>query len=190
MQICNIVEALGFFLPQIYLPTYAQQTLGSSPLQGAFSILAINVASVFGCICMGSFVDRYHVTTCILISTVGTVLGVFLFWGFATSLPLLYVFATVYGLFAGSFSSTWTGIIRDVQKRNDNAHLGMVFGFLAFGRGIGNVLSGPLSEALVKGEPWAAKAAYGTEYGALITFTGVSALLGGGSFFLRKAGFL
>jgi len=107
-------------------------------------------------------------------------------------LPLLYVFCVCYGLFAGSFSSTWTGIIRYVQGKADNADAGLIFAFLAFGRGVGNVVSGPLSEALVKGRPWVGEAAmaYGTGYGPLITFTGVSALLGGCSFIVRRVGYL
>lgn len=66
----------------------------------------------------------------------------------------------------------------------------MVFVLLAAGRGIGNVVSGPLSEVLVKGRPWLgdAGAGYGSGYGALIVSTGVSALLGGGSFLGRVVG--
>jgi MFS family permease len=188
MQACNIIEALGYFLPSIYLPSYAKNTLESSSLAAACTVIALNLASVFGCVCMGSFIDRYHVTTCIGISTVGTTLGVFLFWGLATNLPILYVFAISYGFFAGSFSSTWTGIIRDVKKKSDTADSGMVFAFLAFGRGVGNVVSGPLSETLMKGKPWVGTASmgYGTEYRGLIVFTGISALLGGGSFLWHR----
>jgi MFS family permease len=192
LQTCNVLEALGFFLPSIYLPTFAQNTLSSSSIASAFTVIAINIASVFGCVVMGTLIDRYHVTTCILISTLGATLGVFLLWGFSTSLPLLYIFCVVYGLFAGSFSSTWTGIIELVRGKSQNADAGMVFGFLAFGRGVGNLASGPLSEALVKGRPWIGEAAmaYGSGYGPLITFTGISALLGGLSFGARRIGWV
>lgn len=191
MQTCNILEALGYFLPTIYLPSFAKEALDSSSLASAFTVIAFNTASVFGCVFMGSLIDKYHVTTCILISTLGATLGVFLLWGFSTSLPLLYVFCVVYGLFAGSFSSTWTGIIAETQRKMDNADAGLVFAFLAFGRGVGNVASGPLSEALVKGRPWGELGlAYGTGYGPLITFTGVSALLGGCSFVVRRVGWM
>jgi MFS family permease len=191
-QFCNVLEALGYFLPTIWLPTYAQQYLNATNLQGAFTIIAINVASVFGCVIMGSIMDRYHVTTGILISSIPTTLSVFLFWGLSTNLALLYLFCVAYGLFAGSFSSTWTGIIHDVQRKNEGADAGLIFAFLAFGRGVGNVVSGPLSEALVHGKPWFSEAAasYGSGYGPLIAFTGVSALLGGGSFFGRRIGWL
>ena len=192
LQACNVLEALGYFLPSIYLPTYAQQYLGASPFPAAFTLIAINVASVFGCIAMGSLIDRFHVTTCILLSSIGATVGTFLLWGFSTSLPILYVFCVTYGLFAGSFSSTYSGIIKDVLKRSDTADAGLVFAFLAAGRGIGNVVSGPLSEALVKGRPWWGKAgmAYGSGFGPLIAFTGVSAACGALSFVARSVGWL
>ncbi|KAK7711200.1 hypothetical protein SLS57_008115 [Botryosphaeria dothidea] len=181
LQAGNILESLGFFLPNIYLPTYARSVLGTSSLLASLTIVVYNVASVFGCVLMGFIVDRVPVTTCILISTVGATVGVFVLWGLALNLPLLYVFCVVYGLFAGSFTSTWPGIMRDVTTKMRGAvDPGMVFACLAAGRGIGNVVSGPLSEALVgKTEGWHAGWAYGSGFGALIVFTGVSAALGG-----------
>lgn len=191
LQTGNIIEGLGFFLPSIYLPTYAR-SLGASILTSTLTIILFNVASVFGCVIMGAIVDRYHVTTCIMISTIGSSIGVFVLWGVSTSLAPLYIFCIIYGLFAGSFTSTWPGIMRDVQKRKTSADPGMVFAWLAAGRGIGNVASGPLSEALVKGRPWSGQAAlgYGSGYGTLIVFTGVTAFLGGLGIFGRRLGWI
>ncbi|EKG19881.1 Major facilitator superfamily [Macrophomina phaseolina MS6] len=180
LQLGNVLEGLGFFLPNIYLPTYASTVLGTSSLLSSLTVVLFNVASVFGCIAMGYIIDRVPVTTGIFISTVGATVGVFLLWGFALNLPLLYVFCIVYGFFAGSFTSTWPGIMRDVTNRMRGAvDPSMVFACLAAGRGIGNVVSGPLSEALVEAGQWKAGWAYGSGYGALIVFTGISALLGG-----------
>lgn len=153
LQACNVIEALGFFLPTIYLPMYARSTMDASSSLSALTVILFNVSSVIGCVMMGGLVDKWHVTTCILISTVGTVLSVFLLWGFSVSLPPLYVFALVYGLFAGSFTSTWPGIMRDVKAEKRSADPSMVFACLAAGRGVGNVASGPLSEALIRGLP-------------------------------------
>jgi MFS family permease len=189
---CNMVEALGYFLPSIYLPTYVRNTLHSSSLAAAFTIIAINLSSVFGCVLMGVLIDRYHVTTCILVSTIGTTVGVFLLWGFSTSLPLVYIFCVTYGLFAGSFTTTWTGVIRNIRGKVESADTSMLFAFLAFGRGIGSICSGPLSQQLISGSPWLGsnKLAYGSGYGPLITFTGVSALVAGSSIIFRKSGYL
>ncbi|KAK0630770.1 major facilitator superfamily domain-containing protein [Bombardia bombarda] len=207
-QLANIVEATGYFLPAIYLPSYARSAIGASPFPSALTLLLLNVASVFGCVAMGSLIDRIHVTTCILVSTLGTVAGTFLLWGFSASLPLLYVFCIVYGLFAGSFTSAWPGIMREVARQQreeredgdgsggDNAKAPadptMVFAFLALGRGVGNMVSGPLSEALMRDAPWRGQAfgGYGSGYGGLIAFTGATALFGGGSYAWRKLGWL
>jgi hypothetical protein len=45
---------------------------------------------------------------------------------------------------------------------------------------------------MVKGFPWSdsAFAGYGSGYGPLIVFTGVTALLGGGSFLWKRIGWL
>ncbi|GMG53401.1 unnamed protein product [Aspergillus oryzae var. brunneus] len=179
-QMGNIVEALGYFLPTIYLPTIAR-TLGASSILASLTVILCNLASVFGCIAMGHLVDRYHATTCILVSTIGSTLAVFFLWGFSVSLAPLYMFCVVYGLFAGSFTSTWPAIMNEVVKKSQLADPSIVFGFLATGRGIGNIVSGPLSDALIKGS-WSydpSAFAYGTTYGTLIIFTGITALFGG-----------
>ncbi|KAI3318009.1 major facilitator superfamily transporter [Xylariaceae sp. AK1471] len=197
-QTANIVEAMGFFLPGIYLPTYARTSLGAPSLSAATTILLVNVASVFGCVAMGWLIDRLHVTTCILLSTIGATVGVLVIWGLSSSLGLLYFFCIVYGLFAGSFTSAWPGIMKDISLKGQNSDRGhvdpsMVFGFLAAGRGVGNVVAGPLSEGLTRGLLWKGETAaygYGSGYGSLIVFTGVTALLGGASFLWRRLGLL
>ncbi|KAI5922670.1 MFS general substrate transporter [Camillea tinctor] len=205
-QLANVVEATGFFLPGIYLPTYARAALGAAPFTAATTVLAVNVASVFGSVAMGWLIDRFHVTTCILLSTIGTTAGVFLLWGLSSSLPLLYLFCVVYGLFAGSFTSAWPGIMMELTRKGESqtsspgagAGAGfvdptMVFGWLAAGRGVGNLVSGPLSAGLTRGMPWKGETAafgYGSEYGGLIVFTGVTAFLGGASWIWRRFGLL
>lgn len=197
-QLANVVEATGFFLPGIYLPTYARSALGAASYGSATTILLVNVASVFGCVVMGWFIDRFHVTTCIMLSTIGATLGVLLLWGLSSSLPLLYFFCVVYGFFAGSYSSAWPGIMKDIVSKGERIGGGyidptMVFGWLAAGRGIGNVVSGPLSESLVQGMPWRGDTAaygYGSGYRSLIVFTGVTALVGGASFIWKRLGIL
>lgn len=170
----NIFESLGFFIPNIWLPTYAR-SLGLPSIAGTLTIMLFNVTSVFGQVLMGALTDRLHVTTVVLISTIGSTLSVFLFWGLAVSMPVLFIFALAYGLFAGGFTSTFSGVIREVQRLETGTEAGMIFGLLSAGRGVGSVLSGPLSEALLREKPWVGEAAlgYGTGYGGLMVFTGI-----------------
>lgn len=96
----------------------------------------------------------------------------------------------MYGLFAAPWAGTWPGIMRDVLQKK-NADSGMVFASLAAGKGIGNIASGPLSEALLRSASWEnAALGYGSGYGTLIVFTGVTAVCGGCSFAARRAGWL
>ncbi|XWW94738.1 hypothetical protein V2A60_002685 [Cordyceps javanica] len=206
-QATNVVEALGYFLPGIYLPSYARAALGAGPFPSALTLLVVNVATVVGCVTMGWLTDRLHVTTCILVSTAGTAVGTFALWGLGRNLATLYAFCALYGMFAGAYTSTWPGIMRQLTTappgRGSGGEEGsggggrtfdpiMVCGFLAMGRGIGNVVSGPLSEALIANMPWKgeAMAGYGSGYGTLIAFTGTTAVVGGGSYLFRRVGWM
>lgn len=192
LQTGNILQSLGFFMPNIYLPTYAA-AVGLPPQAGAAALALANATSVCGQIALGALSDRLHITTVIALSTGGAALSVFVGWGLAAaSLPLLCVFALVYGVSAGAYTASYTGMIRAVRASDPRAEPGLVFGLLAAGRGVGSVVAGPLSEALVGGKRWEGEAAggYGTGFGPLIVFTGVSALLGGVSVLGRRVGWL
>ncbi|KAJ5894967.1 hypothetical protein N7495_006658 [Penicillium taxi] len=176
----NILEALGFFLPGIYLPSFAHR-IGATELVASLTVTVLNLASVFGSVALGFLTDRFHVLTCIAISTVGTVISVFLLWGFSTTVPVLLVFCVAYGLFAGSYSATWSGMIREVQKVDSAADPTIIFSLIAFGRGIGNVVSGPFSEFLLRKDSRNEHmlGAYGSGFGLVIGCTGLTAFLGG-----------
>ncbi|KAF2684530.1 MFS general substrate transporter [Lentithecium fluviatile CBS 122367] len=189
LQSGNIIQGLGYFLPAIYLPTYAR-SLGASGMESTVTLILLNAAAFVGSFCMGAAVDRFDVVNCLFVSAIGSTLAVFLLWGFATSLAPLYVFCLVYGAFAGSTASSWSAIIRDTKAKRSGADAGMVFAFLSAGKGLSNVSSGPLSEALLHVGNWRAGMAYGSGYGALIVFTGATALLSGWSFAAKRIGWL
>ena len=186
-SIGNTIEALGFFLPTLYLPTYAR-SLGASDFLSSLTVILFNLTSVVSSILVGFLSDRYHVTVPILISTVGTVLSVFFIWGCSVSIPSLYIFCIAYGLLAGGYSSSWSGISQEIQNANPGIDATVIFPFMELGRGIGNIVSGPLSEALLKADTWQGVAwgAYGRNYGPLVVCTGVTALIGGISVVARK----
>ncbi len=189
LQSGNIFQSLGYFLPAIYMPTYAR-SLGASAIEGTLTIILINAASSFGNLCMGAAVDRFQVVNCALTSALGSSIGIFLLWGLSSSLAPLYIFCIIYGGFAGCVSSMYSAIIRDTKEKRRGADSGMIFACLSAGKGVGYMVSGPLSEALLRAGSWHAEKAYGTQYGALITFTGVTALLGGWGFAAKRVGWL
>lgn len=189
LQSCNILQGIGYFLPAIYLPTFAR-SLGANTIESTVTIILLNAAAFVGSLTMGVAVDKYDVVNCLLVAAIGSATGVFLLWGFSTSLAPLYIFSIVYGAFAGCQASSWSGIIRDTQEKRTSADSGMIFAFLSAGKGVGNLASGPLSEALLHAGNWNAGFAYGSGYGALIAFTGATALLSGWSYGAKRLGWM
>lgn len=177
-QLSSMFESLGYNLPTIYLSSYAI-SIGLPRGAGTLVIALLNCASIVGALGTGYLCDHLRVTTVISISTIGSTLSVLLFWGLATDFEVLILFALSYGIFAGGFSATWSGMIREIRNEDDKAQLGML-GLFNAGRGLSSMLSGPLSGLILKGAPLKGKAAlgYGTGYGALILFTAISAFLG------------
>ncbi|KAL8810043.1 MAG: hypothetical protein Q9200_002899 [Gallowayella weberi] len=179
MEIGNVAQGIGYFIPTVFLPTFAH-SLGLSEIASSSTLSLLNAATVVGGVLIGALSDKYDVINVMVLASCGSVISIFLIWGFSTSMAPLYVFSIIYGVFGGGFSSCWATMVKRVQKKDSRAEMGLVFGAFAAGRGIGCIASGPLTTALLKGgKDWDAGAAYGTGYGLLIVFTGVTALLGG-----------
>ncbi|RAH59794.1 MFS general substrate transporter [Aspergillus piperis CBS 112811] len=195
LQLGNIIQSFGYFLPSTYLPSYTTTAAGLSDTTGTLLVALFNATSVVGGIVLGSLCDRFAVSNIMLLSSVGSGTSVLLFWGLSTSSPsasfpqaaiaLLVLFSITYGFFAGGFSSTWSGVLTQVKREVPSLETGLVFGLLAGGRGIGSVISGPLSSALMQRGSITGQEngdiGYTTDYGALILFTGVTAIFGGWS---------
>uniref|UniRef100_A0A8H7TWL1 Major facilitator superfamily (MFS) profile domain-containing protein n=1 Tax=Bionectria ochroleuca TaxID=29856 RepID=A0A8H7TWL1_BIOOC len=204
-QFASMAESIGFFLPAVYLPTYARSFLGAGHFLAALTVMLINVSAVIGTIVMGSLTDKFGISTCLIISTMGATLATFLLWGLASNLATLYAFCILYGLFASSYVSIWPAMTRDIissAMSADESPAGenraasydpiMILGVMTAGRGLSNVVSGPLSEALIKNLPWKdeAASAWGSGYGPLIVFTGVTAVLGGTTVVCKRLGWM
>ena len=201
LQAGNIIQSFGYFLPSTYLPSYSTTTVGLSSAMGTALVSLFNATSVVGGICLGMLCDRFAVSNILLFSSVGSALSVFLLWGMAsspqsessqTAIALLTLFSIFYGFFAGGFSSTWSGIIKQITRDSPTSlETGLVFGLLAGGRGIGNVISGPLSTVLIEqgslgsSQADSAGTGFGTQYGTLILFTGITAVFGAWSWMWR-----
>ena len=180
LQIGNVVQAFGYLLPTTYLASYAND-LGLPSISGAILIAVVALASVPGALFIGYLGDRLQPTTVILICSIGSTVAVLLFWGLAAQMALLVVFAAAYGFFAGGFSSTYSGILKEMKRVDEGVETGLVMGLLLGGRGLGFTAAGPVSAALLQGGPKIidhAKWGYSTQYGPLIICTGATALFG------------
>lgn len=41
-----------------------------------------------------------------------------------------------------AYSTSWGGVIRELQRKHENTHANVVFGLLAMSRGVGSLISG------------------------------------------------
>lgn len=191
-QIFNVIQGLGYFLPANYLPLLAEH-FGASQTLGALTVLILNLASIFGCITTGFLVDRYDVTTILIGISACASVTVLLCLGLSTTTVTLYIFGVLYGLTAGSYSTSWGGMVKEVQRRYEGTEANAVFGYLLAGRGIGSIVSGPLSGALIvsrTGLRDSARTVFESQYSPIVILSGCTALLGGCSWFVRKAGLI
>lgn len=187
----SLTSALSTRRADSHETAYASK-IGLPPIAGPLAVSLFNGTLVIGTIVLGAQADRLHVTTVILVTAVGAGLSVFLLWGFAVSLPMLCAFSIVYGFFAGAYSTAWSAMIMAVQESDPTADTGLVFGMFAAGRGIGNLASGPLNEALLASQLWRGHGwlGYDTGYGALMVFVGVTALASGASWVGKRIGWI
>lgn len=180
VQIGIAVQSLGYLMPSTYLASYAS-TIGLTSVDGPVLLALFSLASVPGSVFHRFLGDTTCASRVVLLSSLGSALAVFLLWGLSGHLASLVVFAMLYGFFAGGFSSTWSGMLRDIKTDDGGVDTSIVFGMLLGGRGVGFVLGGPVSGALVSthgaledGETLG----YATRYGPMILCTGVKAILG------------
>jgi Cu2+-exporting ATPase len=169
-SVSNLLQGFGYFFPSLYLPSYAS-SLRLGDKSGAILLALMSVFQVGGQFVFGSLSDRkvpLNVLACA--STIVAAAACLTMWRLATSLPVLIIFAIVYGFFGAGFTAIWarmsTAITDDVTAGP------IVFSLLNFGKGIGNVLAGPIGGSLV-----ASSRSSGTSapmsYHWVIVFTGV-----------------
>lgn len=179
MQIGITVQSLGYLMPSTYLASYAT-ALGFPGFTRPLLIAFFSLASIFGGVFHGILSDRLSATKVIMISSFGSAIPIFLLWGLSRHLANVIVFALVYGFFAGGFSSTWTSMMREIQRDDGAADASLLFGLLLGGRGIGFVAGGPVSGALISTPGLLTDDAigYATKYGPMILCTGFTAIFG------------
>lgn len=125
------------------------------------------------------------------IPALGAALAAFLFWGLAPrgSMALLVLFSVTFGFFAGGYSATWGGVLAELEREaaaaGEAVDPGVLYGLLNGARGVGYVSGGLVGVPLLKAGGLGSggvnnnNVGYGTTYGPLIIFTGLSSVLGG-----------
>ncbi|KAF7362382.1 MFS general substrate transporter [Mycena venus] len=120
--------------------------VGSS--KSAVTLAMLNAASVVGRLSMGFLSDKLNPWILALSSLFTTSVATFILWGVLShSFSGLLAFGIAYGSIAGSWSSLWTGFVRPLAK-DDPGISTTLFGYLLLLRGIGNIMSTPISAKL------------------------------------------
>jgi MFS family permease len=161
---------------------------------GSFNLPGIISSTFFGYLSDNKY-KNFSASTTSSFSAIASGLAAFLLWGLAgsagDSMALLILFAVIYGFFAGGYSSTWGGMLKEMEaeaaERNEAIDSGMVYGLLNGARGIGFVGGGLAGVQLLKAGDGGSNAnfGYGTKYGPLIIYTGLTTALGGWSLAFR-----
>lgn len=174
----NLLMGIGYFFPSLYLPSYAT-SIGLSTTQGALLLALMSVSQVFGQFTFGFLSDKklslnVLVSTSLLVASVATLST----WGLARSLWPLILFVLLYGFFGAGFTAMWARMVTAVSEEPSASQA--MFGLFCYGKGIGNILAGPLGAALLGLSGDVGGYGHGV-YKAVVIFTGVSLLLSAGS---------
>lgn len=147
--IAIFTQGLCFFLPNIFLPTYA--TLLALSHASSNALLALmSLSQVSGQLFFGYLSDRSSPYLATSLSTLLCAISVIFLWGTAKEAGRLAAFTIIWGACAGSFSVLYTSIC--IHLTSDTG-LGMViYGIYSFERGIANILQGPVGSWLLSGE--------------------------------------
>ncbi|KAK1857135.1 MFS monocarboxylate [Colletotrichum chrysophilum] len=168
-SISNIAQGLGYFFPSLWLPSYAA-SIGLSGRDGALLLALMSVSQVAGQLTFGWLSDRkVPLEALTIVSTIISATSAFALWGLAHTLHLLIVFALVYGFFAAGFTAMWARMTTAVST--DSTAVPMIFSLFNFGKGVGNVLAGPISGNLL--HHITSAESYGlVKYKGVVVFTG------------------
>ncbi|KAK4085902.1 hypothetical protein Purlil1_9859 [Purpureocillium lilacinum] len=171
-----LVQGLGFFFPVVFLPSYAS-SLGLSPFNGAILLALLSVAQVLGQFVLGFLSDKnFSASTLATACCAATTIVSFTAWGLAKSMPPLAVFALIYGFFGFGFGTLRVAMGRAVSSEPSTVFV--TYSIFVCIQGVGNVLVGPLSAALMTSATALERFGAG-KYDRVVVFTGMTSTLAG-----------
>lgn len=183
-NLSNVLMGLGYFFPSLYLPSYAT-TVGLSSVHGALLLTVMSCSQVAGQFSFGYLSDRrvpvdILITVSLLVASIATLTS----WGLSHSLPPLVVFALLYGFFGAGYTALWARMVTAISAEPTASQT--IFGIFCAGKGIGNVLAGPVGAGLLGAAGDGVRKTRGFGYGAIkyeavVLFTGACLLLSAAS---------
>lgn len=186
-----IFQSSGYGIPQTYLSTYATDVTLLSRNSSTLVLALFNAPGIIASSLFGWLSDNKKILLSAqavsAIPPICCAVATFLFWGLTTqgSTGLLLVFSITFGFFSSGYSATWGAMLKQMEResaeRNEAVDPGMLYGLLNGVRGIGYASGGLASVELLSIGTVSSnqRFGYGSFYGPLILFTGISSLLGG-----------
>ena len=140
-------------------------SLGLTSTKGSLSLTLFNVFGNVSCFVVGYMSDKYDIWLLTLSSLVLSCLSTFILWGICSySLSGILAYSSIYGAVAGGFSSLWSASVRPIASEyhtfvlypsadfvtteDDSSLSTTLVGYMFLTRGIGNIVSTPISTAL------------------------------------------
>jgi hypothetical protein len=144
LMLGNFFRSLGYYLPFIYLPSFAT-ALGESISTGAIVLAVANASQIIGELAVGAGSDYVDVHLLAFWTSLLPASLTFFVWGNAKSLPLLIVYAIFFSATGSGYTVLWPRM----GTLFNETHANQVFGLLSLGRGIGAIVAAPISAALI-----------------------------------------
>ncbi|KAI7957864.1 hypothetical protein MJO29_006081 [Puccinia striiformis f. sp. tritici] len=138
------VQSLAFYVPVIYMPSFAT-SMGKS---GALPLEFYSAASIPSQIIGGMASDFMDCSWILVISCLTSSISVFVMWGFCKDFVMFCVFSTIYGLFAPCYTSLWHRFAMIIAPKNPRS--ASIINFFLASRGIANIFTGPLCGLFLK----------------------------------------
>ncbi|KAK8202060.1 hypothetical protein M8818_005585 [Zalaria obscura] len=167
------LQGLGFFLPNVFLPSFASD-LGLPSSAGSALLASISISQVVGQIGLGHVSDKMNPYIPTSFASCVSGLAVLFLWAPAKGMVKLVPFALLWGLFSASYSVLYTRVCSSLVEDADVSMT--VYGIFSFERGVANILEGPISAFLLGDEVDVDTYALG-KYQGVAWFTGVCMLL-------------
>lgn len=120
--VSSMLQALAYFLPVLYLPSFAS-SLGLDASHASLTIALLNGASLLSRVTLGLLSDRLSPLALAMLCAFGTSIATFVLWGVVvvrvgSHFSSLLVFGFAYGALAGGWTSLMIGFVRHVSCKS------------------------------------------------------------------------
>ncbi|ETW80881.1 MFS monocarboxylate transporter, partial [Heterobasidion irregulare TC 32-1] len=146
LVVANTIQGFGYFVPIIWLPVYTS-ALNVRPSTASLALSLLNGFAAVGPLVLGTLSDYVSPWLLAVITATLSCISTLVLWGALGNISALMAFGATYGLFAGGWSTLYTGFVRGITEDDHSLSI-TLYGFLMLTRGLGNVLCTPISTAL------------------------------------------